>query len=103
MSVSFARSRCSPFVAVMLLNFSLLLGYLKHVRGAAVTPQYAETCTDHCSSSRDHILVKETDDLASHVLPSRLLMVHDTSGCGQNNVAELTRWQQFDDPLLEIA
>jgi hypothetical protein len=30
-------------------------------------------------------------------------MVHDTSRCCQDDVAELTRWQQLDNPLLEIA
>lgn len=48
-------------------------------------------------------LIEETDDLASNVLSSGLLVVHDASAGGEDNVAELTRWQQFDDPLLEIA
>jgi len=37
------------------------------------------------------------------VLSPGLLMVHDTSRCGQNDVTELTRGQQLDDPLLKVA
>lgn len=47
-------------------------------------------------------LVEETDDLASNVLATGLLVVHDTSTGGQDNVAELTRGQQLDNPLLEV-
>lgn len=35
-------------------------------------------------------LVEEADDLASHVLSSRLLMIHDTGRSCEDNVAELT-------------
>ena len=83
-------------------DFSHLLGYLKHIPGAAVMPAFAEPFTGHGSSYKDHILVEESDDLAGHVFPSCLLMVHNTGRRGQNNVTELTRWQQLDDPLLEI-
>lgn len=38
-------------------------------------------------------LVKETNDLPRDVLSSSLLVVHDTGASGQDNVAELTRWQ----------
>lgn len=48
-------------------------------------------------------LVEKADDLASNMFPPRLLMIHDASRCGENDVAELTRWQQLDDPFLEIA
>jgi len=48
-------------------------------------------------------LVEETDDLAGDVLPPRLFVVHDTRRGGEHNVAELTRRQELDDPLLEIA
>jgi len=37
------------------------------------------------------------------VLPPGLLVVHDTSGGGENDVAELTRGQQLNDPLLHVA
>lgn len=47
-------------------------------------------------------LVEETDDLAGDVLSPGLLVVHDTSGGGEDNVTELTRWQELDDPLLEV-
>ena len=47
-------------------------------------------------------LVEEANDLAGNVLSSGLLVVHDTSRGGQDDVAELTGRQQLDDPLLEI-
>lgn len=47
-------------------------------------------------------LVEEANDLARDVLATGLLVVHDTSGGGQDNVAELTRGQQTDSPLLEV-
>ena len=47
-------------------------------------------------------LVEEADNLASNVLPSCLLVVHDTSRGGQDNVAKLTGGQQAHNPLLEI-
>lgn len=47
-------------------------------------------------------LVKEAENLASNVLPASLLVVHDTGRGGQHDVTELTRWQQVDDPLLEV-
>jgi hypothetical protein len=37
------------------------------------------------------------------VLPPGLLVVHDTSRGGEDNVTELTRWQQLDNPLLHVA
>lgn len=48
-------------------------------------------------------LVEETQNLASDVLPAGLLVVHDTGRGGEDNVTELTRWQQLDDPLLHVA
>ena len=53
--------------------------------------------------ARYRTLVKESDDLASDVLSPRLLVVHDAGGGGEDDVAELTRRQELDDPLLEIA
>jgi hypothetical protein len=47
-------------------------------------------------------LVEEPDDLSGNVLASCLLVVHDTSRGCEDNVTELTRWQQLDDPLLKI-
>lgn len=47
-------------------------------------------------------LVEEADDLAGDVLATGLLVVHDTSRGGQDHVAELTRGQQADGPLLEV-
>jgi hypothetical protein len=37
------------------------------------------------------------------VLPPGLLVVHDTGRGGEDDVAELTRGQQLDDPLLHVA
>lgn len=48
-------------------------------------------------------LIEETNDLARNVLPTGLLVVHNASRCGQDNIAELTRRQQLDNPLLELA
>lgn len=47
-------------------------------------------------------LVEEADDLAGDVLATSLLVVHDTSGGGQDNVTELTGGKELDNPLLEI-
>tara|TARA_B100000524_G_scaffold192930_1_gene99987 strand:+ start:178 stop:441 length:264 start_codon:yes stop_codon:yes gene_type:complete len=48
------------------------------------------------------LLVEEAEDLTSGVLPPRLLVVHDAIASRQNNVAELARRQQVDDPLLDL-
>lgn len=48
-------------------------------------------------------LVEEPNDLASYVLAPGLLVVHDTGGGGQDDVAELTRRKKSDNPLLEVA
>jgi hypothetical protein len=37
------------------------------------------------------------------VLPAGLLVVHDTGRGGEDNVTELTRGQQLDNPLLHVA
>ena len=37
------------------------------------------------------------------MLSSRLLVVHDAGGGGEDDVAELTRWKELDNPLLEVA
>lgn len=49
-----------------------------------------------------NFLVEEADDLAGNVLSSGLLVVHDTSRGGEDDIAELTGRQQLDDPLLKI-
>lgn len=36
------------------------------------------------------------------MFPSGLLMIHDTAGCSQHNIAELTRGQQVVGPLFNI-
>lgn len=47
-------------------------------------------------------LVEEADDLAGDVLSTGLLVVHDASRGGEDDVAELTGRQQLDNPLLEV-
>lgn len=37
------------------------------------------------------------------MLTAGLLVVHDTGGGGEDNVTELTRGKELDDPLLHIA
>ena len=54
------------------------------------------------SSSKRLCLVEEANDLAGNVLAAGLLVVHDTSRGGQDDVAKLTSGQQFDNPLLEV-
>jgi hypothetical protein len=49
------------------------------------------------------LLVEETEDLSGNVLPAGLLVVHDASRGGEDNVTELTRGQQLDNPLLHVA
>ena len=47
-------------------------------------------------------LVEEAEELASNVLAASLLVVHDTSGGGQDNVTELTGGKELGSPLLEV-
>lgn len=47
-------------------------------------------------------LVEEANDLASNVLASGLLVVHNTGRGGEDDVAELTGREQLDNPLLEL-
>ena len=36
------------------------------------------------------------------MLATGLLVVHDTSGGGEDDVTELTGWKELDNPLLEV-
>ncbi|KAH3664110.1 hypothetical protein OGAPHI_004824 [Ogataea philodendri] len=47
-------------------------------------------------------LVDETKDLTRNVLSLGLLVVHDTSRGGQDNVTELSSWQQVSSPSLDV-
>lgn len=47
-------------------------------------------------------LIEETKDLARNVLPPGLLVIHDAGGGGENDVTELTRREELDNPLLEV-
>lgn len=49
-----------------------------------------------------HHLVEETEELASNVLATSLLVVHDTSRGGQDEVTKLTRGQELGGPGLEV-
>ena len=48
-------------------------------------------------------LVEEPNDLARDMLPPRLLVIHNASGSRKDNVSELTRREELDNPLLEVA
>jgi len=37
------------------------------------------------------------------MLPSRFLVIHDSRRSCQNDIAELTRGQQLDNPFLKVA
>jgi len=75
-----------------------MIDYLaKHI--ACLSPGYIAS---HHIIFEQH-LVEETKDLSSNVLPPGLLVVHDTSRGSEDNVTELTRGQQLDDPLLHVA
>ena len=47
-------------------------------------------------------LVDETQDLTRDVLSSGFFVVHNTSGSGQDNVTELSGWQQVSSPLFNV-
>ena len=47
-------------------------------------------------------LVEEAEELAGNVLATSLLVVHDTSGGGQDDVTELTGGKELGGPLLEV-
>jgi len=47
-------------------------------------------------------LIKESDDLSSNVLPPGLLVIHDASRGGQNDVTKLTRRQEPNHPFLKV-
>lgn len=64
---------------------------------------FVMTCSTRGSSSADRRLVEETNDLAGNVLAAGLLVVHDTGGGGQDDVTELTRGKELDNPLLHVA
>lgn len=53
--------------------------------------------------ARNIRLVEEADDLAGDVLAAGLLLVHDTSRGGKDDVAELTGGKELDNPLLELS
>lgn len=52
--------------------------------------------------SKNILLVKESNNLASNMLSPGFLVVHNASTGGEDNVSELTRRQKLDNPLLEI-
>jgi len=47
-------------------------------------------------------LVEESNNLSSHVFPSRFFMIHDTCRGREDYVPELSRWQKLDDPFLKV-
>lgn len=48
------------------------------------------------------ILEEETKDFASQMFSPGLLVIHNAAGCGQYDIAELTRGQQIVGPLLNV-
>lgn len=48
------------------------------------------------------LLEEETKDFASQMFSSGFLVIHNAAGCGQNDIAELTRGQQIVGPLLNV-
>jgi hypothetical protein len=48
------------------------------------------------------LLIKKSNDLASDVFPPGLLVIHNTGGGGQDNVAELPGRKEIHNPFLEI-
>jgi len=47
-------------------------------------------------------LVKESNNLAGNVLSPGLLVVHNTSRGGKDNVTELTGREKLHNPLLKV-
>jgi hypothetical protein len=47
-------------------------------------------------------LVEKPYYLSSNMLSSGLFVIHDTGRGCKYNEPKLTRWQQFDNPLLEV-
>jgi hypothetical protein len=45
-------------------------------------------------------LVKEAQDFACNMLPPGLLVVHNASAGGEDDIAELTGGEELDDPFL---
>lgn len=107
-------------------NGQFVLGLYNHILNSDIRPEDPRTflsqCTGdeqkHCSQlfyfraqSLSHLhflagkmhLVEETDDLASNVLAASLLVVHDTSRGGKDDVAELTGREELGNPLLDIS
>lgn len=48
-------------------------------------------------------LVEESNDLARDVLSPGLLVVHDTSRGGKDDISKLTGRKELDDPLLHLS
>ena len=64
---------------------------------------FGHECYGYLKQGLSSRLVEEANDLASNVLPPGLLVVHDTGRGGEDDVAELTRGKELDNPLLEVA
>ena len=47
-------------------------------------------------------LVEKAEDLATSLLPTGLLVIHDSESGGEHDVTEATRWQHVHDPLLNV-
>jgi len=49
-----------------------------------------------------YALIEETKNFSSDMLPPRLLVIHNTRRGCENDVTELTRWQELHNPLLQV-
>lgn len=58
--------------------------------------------SEEISLSPSVSLIEETDELATGVLPAGLLVVHDASGGGEDQKAEMARGEDVRNPLLEL-
>jgi hypothetical protein len=76
-----------------------------HYLKCTITPEIRRTFfkyPKHPAPKRTNHLVEESDDLSGDVLATGLLVVHDSSGGGKDDVSELTGRKELGDPLLEL-
>ena len=79
--------------------------FIPFLRGSKPPPKTFDLCYSlgiRIPSRSSKHLVEEAQNLSSDVLSPRLLVVHDTSRGGQDDVTELTGGKKLDDPLLEV-
>ncbi len=55
-----------------------------------------------CTSLQNFILVEKSKQFSTSVVLSGFFVIHDTLGSCQDEVTELTRWQQVSNPFFHI-